>query len=181
MKSSIRRGIRHFIYATPVHRWMGLGAAQLGGGDWDRQLAGPLKSYLGGTISVEARNMAVLTLLRIRHPSMVGSHPPHGRIQMAKKVTSYLSVLFCPLRHQTPIGRRDHRPGKWIRALARVDEAGGQTVAIGKGGAHVVVQSRGAWSYRGTGISFLTPPMTTLVSIPKTPGSSDRTECRNML
>ena len=102
MKSSIRRGIRHFIYATPVHRWMGLGAAQLGGGDWDRQLAGPLKSYLGGTISVEARNMAVLTLLRIRHPSMVGSHPPHGRIQMAKKVTSYLSVLFCPLRHQTP-------------------------------------------------------------------------------
>jgi 2-polyprenyl-3-methyl-5-hydroxy-6-metoxy-1,4-benzoquinol methylase len=49
---------------------MGISTTQLGGEDWDRQLSGPLKSYLGGTISVEARNMAVLTLLRIKHPLM---------------------------------------------------------------------------------------------------------------
>ena len=70
MKNNIRRSLRRFIYATPIHKWMRLGTTQLVGEDWDRQLSGPLKSYLGGTISVEGRNMALMTLLRIKHPLM---------------------------------------------------------------------------------------------------------------
>jgi hypothetical protein len=47
----------------------------------------------------------------------LGSHPPHRRIQVAKKVTGHLSVLFCPLRHQTPTTEQ-RIPGKsgWTAA-----------------------------------------------------------------
>ncbi len=73
MKNGIRRALRQFMYTTPVHRWMGRGTSRLSAEDWNQQLSGPLKSYLGGTISVETRNAAVLTLLRIKHPSMVSA------------------------------------------------------------------------------------------------------------
>jgi trans-aconitate methyltransferase len=70
MMDSIRRSIRRVVYRTPIHRWLGFGNAHLDKTYWDQQLSGPLKSYLGGTISAEIRNMAVLTLLRVAHPSM---------------------------------------------------------------------------------------------------------------
>ena len=40
---------------------------------------------------------------------------------MAKKVTSYLSVLFCPLRHQTP-GSMTHR-SVWHSEAMSIGEA----------------------------------------------------------
>lgn len=69
MKDSIRKIWRHVVYATPLHRWLGLGKARLDGLYWDQQLSGVFSSYLGGTVSVEARNALVLSLLRIVYPS----------------------------------------------------------------------------------------------------------------
>ena len=70
IRDIIRRSIRRIIYGTPIQRWLGFGRSSLSGEDWNKQLSGRLKSYLGGTISIEARNMAVLTLLRTVHPSV---------------------------------------------------------------------------------------------------------------
>ena len=69
MKDNIRRVWRRVVYATPIHRWLGLGKARFDGLYWDQQLSGAFSNYLGGTISVEARNALVLSLLRIVHPS----------------------------------------------------------------------------------------------------------------
>ena len=66
---SLRHSLRALAYRTPAHRWLGLG--RLEGYDkafWDKQLAGEWKPYLGGTISVEARNSLILALIRIYAP-----------------------------------------------------------------------------------------------------------------
>ena len=69
MMSVMRKSLRSLAYRTPVHRWLGLGALEdYDKAFWDEKLAGEWKPYLGGTISVEARNAIVLALIRIYAP-----------------------------------------------------------------------------------------------------------------
>jgi 2-polyprenyl-3-methyl-5-hydroxy-6-metoxy-1,4-benzoquinol methylase len=63
MKSVIQRIVRKMIYATPAHRWLRV-SVQHDQNYWDAELAGTLKTYLGGTLTIDARNALTLTLMR---------------------------------------------------------------------------------------------------------------------
>lgn len=61
--SSIRSLIRALAYSTPLHRILRMGQAKFDQEYWNKQLSGPFKPYLGGTISVDVRNSIVLSLI----------------------------------------------------------------------------------------------------------------------
>ena len=61
---AMKKTLRAIAYATPAYRWFGFGQIDYDGAFWDKKLATDWKTYLGGTISVNARNAITLTLLR---------------------------------------------------------------------------------------------------------------------
>jgi 2-polyprenyl-3-methyl-5-hydroxy-6-metoxy-1,4-benzoquinol methylase len=63
MRPTLRRIIRKIVYRTPAHRWIGAGTKH-DKNYWDTKLAGTLKTYLGGTMTINSRNALTLTLIR---------------------------------------------------------------------------------------------------------------------
>ena len=63
----LSRAARSLAYATPAHRWLKAGSGT-DGSYWNSKLSNELKSYLGGTIGVEARNALTLALVRMTAP-----------------------------------------------------------------------------------------------------------------
>ena len=63
MNSLLRHIVRKIVYGTPAHRWL-LAGAKHDKAYWDMELIGRLKPYLGGTLTIEARNVLTVTLMR---------------------------------------------------------------------------------------------------------------------
>jgi 2-polyprenyl-3-methyl-5-hydroxy-6-metoxy-1,4-benzoquinol methylase len=64
----VRELFRKAAYASPIHKWMGLGRRRYDKSFWDKQLAGEWSFHLGGTVSGQARDSITLALIRILSP-----------------------------------------------------------------------------------------------------------------
>ena len=69
MLAFVKKLVRTVAYATPAHRWFGLGQQNYDQAFWDKKLATDWKPYLGGTVSVETRNAITLALIRMCAPN----------------------------------------------------------------------------------------------------------------
>jgi predicted TPR repeat methyltransferase len=70
LSATLRTAARHVIYATPLFRLTRFGAepAHRTQAYWDTALAGRLKPYLGGTLSIDLRNAVTARLVHTAAP-----------------------------------------------------------------------------------------------------------------